>query len=80
MLDHMQTADAMLLEANMGVLDRLKIVALAKRLRQTGRSAVSGCGFPRQLLRLRPAIPGGNQAVAQIMRAGAHRLRQSGGR
>ena len=54
MLDYMLTADAMLREANMGVLDKLKIVALAKRLGQTGRSAVSGCGFPRQLLRLRP--------------------------
>ena len=30
MLDHMLTADAMLREANMGVLDKLKIVALAK--------------------------------------------------
>ena len=31
MLDHMLTADAMLREANMGVLDKLKIVALAKQ-------------------------------------------------
>ena len=54
----MLMAYAMLRDANMGVLDKLKIVAMAKRLRQIGRSAVSGCGFPRQLLRLRPAIPG----------------------
>lgn len=35
MLDHMLTADAMLLEANMGVLDKLKIVALAKQVKGT---------------------------------------------
>ena len=35
MLDHMLTADAMLLEANMGVLDKLKIVALAKEVKGT---------------------------------------------
>ena len=35
MLDHMLTADAMLREANMGVLDKLKIVALAKQVKGT---------------------------------------------
>ena len=35
MLDHMLTADAMLLEANMGVLDKLKIVALAQNVKGT---------------------------------------------
>ena len=35
MLDHMLTADAMLREANMGVLDKLKIVALAKEVKGT---------------------------------------------
>ena len=35
MLDHMLTTDAMLLEANMGVLDKLKIVALAKQVKGT---------------------------------------------
>jgi len=35
MLDHMLTADAMLLEANMGVLDKLKIVALTKQVKGT---------------------------------------------
>lgn len=35
MLDHMLTADAMLREANMGVLDKLKIVALAKHVKGT---------------------------------------------
>jgi len=35
MLDHMLTADATLLEANMGVLDKLKIVALAKPVKGT---------------------------------------------
>jgi hypothetical protein len=35
MLDHMLTADAMLREANMGVLDKLKIVALAKPVKGT---------------------------------------------
>jgi len=35
MLDHMLMADAMLLEAMMGVLDKLKIVALAKQVKGT---------------------------------------------
>ena len=35
MLDHMLTADAMLRDANMGVLDKLKIVALAKQVKGT---------------------------------------------
>ena len=35
MLDHMLTADVMLREANMGVLDKLKIVALAKQVKGT---------------------------------------------
>ena len=35
MLDHMLMADAMLREANMGVLDKLKIVALAKQVKGT---------------------------------------------
>ena len=35
MLDHMLTADAMLREANMGVLDKLKIVAMAKQVKGT---------------------------------------------
>jgi hypothetical protein len=35
MLDHMLTADAMLLEVNMGVLGKLKIVALAKQMKGT---------------------------------------------
>ena len=35
MLDHILTADAMLREANMGVLDKLKIVALAKQVKGT---------------------------------------------
>ena len=35
MLDHMLTSDAMLLEANMGMLDKLKIVALAKQVKGT---------------------------------------------
>ena len=35
MLDHMLTADSMLREANMGVLDKLKIVALAKQVKGT---------------------------------------------
>ena len=35
MLDYMLTADAMLREANMGVLDKLKIVALAKQVKGT---------------------------------------------
>ena len=35
MPDHMLTADAMLREANMGVLDKLKIVALAKQVKGT---------------------------------------------
>lgn len=35
MLDHMLTADAMLREANMGVLDKLTIVALAKQVKGT---------------------------------------------
>jgi hypothetical protein len=35
MLDHMLTADAMLREANMGVLDKLKIVALDKQVKGT---------------------------------------------
>ena len=35
MLDHMLTADAMLREANMGVLEKLKIVALAKQVKGT---------------------------------------------
>jgi hypothetical protein len=35
MLDHKLTADAMLREANMGVLDKLKIVALAKQVKGT---------------------------------------------
>jgi len=35
MLDHMLTTDTMLLEANMGVLDKLKIVALAKQVKGT---------------------------------------------
>ena len=35
MLDHMLMAYAMLLEANMGVLDKLKIVALAKEVKGT---------------------------------------------
>ena len=35
MLDHMLTADAMLREANIGVLDKLKIVALAKQVKGT---------------------------------------------
>ena len=35
MLDHMLTTDTMLREANMGVLDKLKIVALAKQVKGT---------------------------------------------
>ena len=35
MLDHMLTTDAMLREANMGVLDKLKIVALARQVKGT---------------------------------------------
>jgi hypothetical protein len=35
MLDHMLTTDAMLREANMGMLDKLKIVALAKQVKGT---------------------------------------------
>ncbi len=35
MLDHMLTADAMLREANMGVLDKLKIVALVTKKKGT---------------------------------------------
>ena len=35
MLDHMLTADAMLLEANMGVLDKLKIVAMVTKTKGT---------------------------------------------
>ena len=35
MLDHMLTADAMLSEANMGILDKLKIVAMAKKTKGT---------------------------------------------
>ena len=35
MLDYMLTADAMLRDANMGVLDKLKIVALAKQVKGT---------------------------------------------
>ena len=35
MLDHMLMADTMLREANMGVLDKLKIVALAKQVKGT---------------------------------------------
>ena len=35
MLDHMLTADTMLRKANMGVLDKLKIVALAKQVKGT---------------------------------------------
>ena len=35
MLDHILTAYAMLREANMGVLDKLKIVALAKQVKGT---------------------------------------------
>ena len=35
MLDHMLTADAMLREANMGMLDKLKIVALAQKVKGT---------------------------------------------
>ena len=35
MLDHMLTTDAMLREANMGVLDKLKTVALAKQVKGT---------------------------------------------
>ena len=35
MLDYMLTADAMLREVNMGVLDKLKIVALAKQVKGT---------------------------------------------
>jgi hypothetical protein len=35
MLDYKLTADAMLREANMGVLDKLKIVALAKQVKGT---------------------------------------------
>ncbi len=35
MLDYMLTADAMLREANMGVLDKLKIVALAQKVKGT---------------------------------------------
>jgi hypothetical protein len=35
MLDHMLMAYAMLLEVNMGVLDKLKIVALAKQVKGT---------------------------------------------
>jgi hypothetical protein len=35
MLDHMLTTDTMLRETNMGVLDKLKIVALAKQVKGT---------------------------------------------
>ena len=35
MLDHMLTANTMLRKANMGVLDKLKIVALAKQVKGT---------------------------------------------
>ena len=35
MLDHMLTTEVMLLEANMGVLDKLKIVALATKTKGT---------------------------------------------
>ena len=35
MLDHMLTADTMLRKANMGMLDKLKIVALAKQVKGT---------------------------------------------
>jgi len=35
MLDHMLTTDTMLREANMGVLDKLKIVALARQVKGT---------------------------------------------
>ena len=35
MLDHMLTADAMLRDANMGVLDKLKIVAMVTKTKGT---------------------------------------------
>ena len=49
-LDHMLTADAMLREANMGMLDKLKIVALVEQVKGTIDTYESSVRLSRRTL------------------------------